>query len=77
MRSSTTQALLERIVPGDRCEAKGCYELAVWLVSCNGTVSHWCPKHTRMQMSDVSRWDDSSKSRVRGERTATRAGEIR
>jgi hypothetical protein len=56
MRSWTTQALLERLVTGDRCEAKGCYELAVWLVSFNDESSHWCSKHTRMQMRNGSIW---------------------
>ena len=65
------------MVTGDRCEAKGCYEQAVWIVSFNGTVARWCPKHTRTQMSDAGRWEDSSKSRVKGDRKTTRAGEIR
>ncbi len=56
MRSSTAQAVLERLVTGASCEAVGCYGLAVWLVSFNDEASHWCSKHTRMQMRSQSRW---------------------
>jgi hypothetical protein len=58
MRSSATQALVDRLVTGERCEEKGCYELAVWLVSFNDEASHWCSRHTRMKMRDVNHWND-------------------
>ena len=62
MRSSTPQALLERLVTGERCEEKGCYELAIWLVSFNDGANHWCSKHTRMNMRDVNHWSDLLKA---------------
>jgi len=77
MRSSTTQAVLERMVTGDRCEAKGCYELAVWLVAFNGTVAHWCPRHTRAQMRDERRWSDASGPKIKGNQEGTSTGQIR
>jgi len=56
MRSQVTQAFLERFVTGETCELKGCYNLAVWLVSFNDQTSHWCSKHTRMHMRDQGHW---------------------
>jgi len=56
MKGTTSQALIERVVTGGRCEVKGCYELADWLVSYNDQVSHWCPKHTIMKMGDTDMW---------------------
>ncbi|HUK80779.1 MAG TPA: hypothetical protein VLU91_08990 [Nitrososphaerales archaeon] len=58
MKGKTSQALIERLVTGTRCEVKGCYELADWLVSCNDKVFHWCPKHTIMKMRDRDIWGD-------------------
>ena len=77
MQSSTTQALLERLVTGGRCEAKGCCELAVWRVSFNGTVTHWCPEHTRTQMRNAGRWGDVSGPKTKDNRARKRVGEIR
>jgi hypothetical protein len=65
MRSRTTEAMLERLVTGDRCEAHGCYELAVWLVGFNDETSHWCPKHARMRMRDLNRWKDLPGKKLR------------
>jgi len=58
MRSWTSKALIERLVTGDGCEVKGCYELAIWLVSFNDETAHWCARHTRMMMRDVNHWSD-------------------
>ena len=58
MRSRTFQSLLEKLVTGERCEAKGYYELGVWLVSFNDQGAHLCSKHTRMNMRDVNYWSD-------------------
>jgi hypothetical protein len=56
MSTSAAQAILERVVTGERCDVFGCYELAVWLVCYGKETSHWCPKHTRIQMRDSGRW---------------------
>jgi len=66
MRSWTSLALLERSVTGERCEAKGCYELAVWLVSFNDKSSRWCAKHTRLKMLDANHWEDLLKAKTKG-----------
>ncbi len=58
MRSWTMQATIERLVNGYPCEVKGCYDLAVWLVSFDEETSHWCSKHTRLSMRETSRWGD-------------------
>jgi len=58
MKGRTSQALIERVVTGGRCEVKGCYELADWLVSYNDEISHWCPKHTIMKMRDPEVWSN-------------------
>jgi len=58
MRSWTSQAMLERLITGERCEVEGCYDLAVWLVSFDDEASHWCSKHTRIKMRDASHWSD-------------------
>jgi len=58
MRSRTSQALLERLITGERCEVKGCYELAVWLVSFNDEEAHWCSRHTITRMRDANYWSD-------------------
>ena len=50
MRSSTSQAGIQRMVTGNRCEEQRCGEIALWLVTYNGKTSHWCAKHTRMFM---------------------------
>ncbi len=59
MQSRATLAALERLDNGGSCEAKGCYELGVWLVSFNGEASHLCSKHTRVRMRDTSRRADT------------------
>ena len=62
MKGRTSQALLERLITGGRCEVEGCYEMAVWLVSFNEEAAHWCPKHTRINMRDVGQWGDLIRS---------------
>ncbi len=64
IRSSAAQAVLERMVTGERCEVKGCYENAIWLVSLNDDAFHWCPRHTKMRMRDASRWGNVVRSRL-------------
>ena len=56
MRSTTSQSGIHRIDTGNRCEEQGCYEIALWLVTFNGTTSHWCAKHTRIFMRDKKVW---------------------
>ena len=56
MRSSVGQATLERVVTGETCDEKGCYELAAWVVSWGDEAHHWCPMHTRVEMRKPSRW---------------------
>jgi hypothetical protein len=46
---------LLRLVTGNNCEAQGCIELAVWRLSFKGDTSHFCAKHTRVQMRDPGR----------------------
>jgi len=56
MRSTTSQAEIQRMVTGNRCEEQRCCEMALWLVTYNGATSHWCAKHTRMFMRNRSVW---------------------
>ena len=55
MRSSMEETGLLRLVTGNNCEAQGCIELAVWRLSFKGDTSHFCAKHTRVQMRDPGR----------------------
>jgi len=64
MRSWTSQALIERLVTGDRCEVKGCYELAIWLISFNDETTHWCARHTRTRMRDVNHWSELLRTKL-------------
>ena len=57
MRNATTQTGLKRLVTGGRCEAQGCHEIALWLVSFESETSHWCLKHTRTFMRDTRYWE--------------------
>ena len=59
MRSWAAEASIERRVTGDRCEEKGCYGTAIWLISFNGETTHLCSKHTRMQMRETGRWAEA------------------
>ena len=65
MRSWATQASVERRVTGERCEEKGCYGVAVWLIAFNGETTHLCSKHTRMQMRETNRWAEAFGVRLR------------
>jgi hypothetical protein len=56
MQKSKTQAVMERVVTGSKCEVHGCYEMAVWLVSFREATHHWCPKHMREKMRNSARW---------------------
>ena len=69
MQGRTSQAVLERLVTGKRCDEERCYELAVWSVTFNDVTSHWCPKHTRMKMRDPNQWGDFLKTKARGSQT--------
>jgi hypothetical protein len=64
MRSATSQAGLQRLVTGHRCEVQGCYRMALWLVSFESETSHWCSKHTRVFMRDVSFWERKKTNKV-------------
>jgi hypothetical protein len=66
MRSTAFQTGLRRLATGFRCEAQGCYEVALWLVSFESETSHWCSKHTRIFMRDASIWEKKKTSKVRG-----------
>jgi len=57
MKNWKTQALLERLVAGDRCEERGCHDAVVWLVTFNDETSHWCSRHTKIQMRNATRWE--------------------
>lgn len=64
MRSSTTQAKLERLETGESCEEKGCFEPGIWQVTFNGESCHLCLKHTRVQMRDSARWAEAFGTKV-------------
>lgn len=56
MQRSTEPPTLERLITGERCDEKGCYDIAIWLVSFDQNAFHWCVKHTRSEMRDKERW---------------------
>ena len=66
MKSWATSATLERVTTKKACEEKGCFELAVWLVSFDGVASRLCSKHTMKQMKDSARWAETFGTRVFG-----------
>lgn len=61
MQGATTEAGIQRLVTGNRCEAGGCFEMAIWLVRWKASSSHWCAKHTIAKMCDASSWDQKSR----------------
>lgn len=56
MQSRTQLTGLQRVVTGNRCEVQGCYQMALWLVTCKEETSHLCGKHTRSSMRNISLW---------------------
>lgn len=73
MRSWATQATIDRMVTGDRCEVKGCYEVAVWVISFSEDRWHLCPKHTRMRMRETNRWAEAFGVKPRQKTRAVKA----
>ena len=60
MENPGTQASLSTVVTGSRCDARGCYEMAAWVVSFQGKEYHLCVKHTNRAMRDGERWQRKS-----------------
>jgi hypothetical protein len=56
MRISMAEEGLRRLVAGNKCESMGCYETASWLIISGNEAQHLCPKHTRLEMRDSSKW---------------------
>ena len=55
VRNETSQMGIQRLVTGNRCEAQGCYKMALWLVSIKSETSHWCVKHTNDYMRKAAK----------------------
>jgi hypothetical protein len=56
MKDSPAQPVLKRLDTGSRCDVRGCYEMAMWVISFGGKNYHWCAKHTRKNMRHSERW---------------------
>lgn len=54
MRNSPSTNGISRLETGEKCEVPGCRKMALWVVSFKSQTSHWCVKHTRIFMRDVS-----------------------
>lgn len=52
-----SDASLQWLTSGHRCEEPGCYEQACWFVTLAEFSGHWCPVHTVDHMGDAEYWE--------------------
>jgi hypothetical protein len=73
MRGSPLTNVIRRLDTGEKCEYQGCRETALWVVSYKSQSSHWCVKHTRVFMRELSYQEGKARTRAAARVTA-RAG---